>query len=319
MPVETAPTSSAVEPHDARPRPLMHRLVAEAAGSFLLVLAGLGVAMFNAKAGFSPAMAFGFALIVAYLAFGYASAHFNPAVTLGSAIAGRTRWVQVLPLIAAQLVGAVVATVMLWAILVGHPQIPETSALFSVAANGFGEHSPNAFPLASVLLAEVLGTGVFVSVFLAATTRGKSLALSPFAIGFAYTALLTFLIPLSNGSLNPARSTAAALFSDGWALSELWMFWAAPVLGAAIAGLIYRSVDVFTTPVASGTVVAAPSAEAEAEMEAEAEAEAEMEAEAEVEAEAEADEVTLASDTTSPQNADSFFDQDNTRTDSGKQ
>lgn len=274
MPDQTATTSlpetdslheNAIDPHPAKGPSLTHRLVSEAAGSFLLVLAGLGVAMFNAQAGFGPAMAFGFALIVAYLAFGYAGAHFNPAVTLGSAIAGRTRWVHVLPLILVQTVGAAVASLMLWAMLVGHPQIPETSQLFSVAANGFGEHSPNAFPLTSVLLAEVLGTAVFVAIFLGATGRGRGRALAPFAIGFAYTVLLTFLIPLSNGSLNPARSTAAALFSDGWALGELWLFWAAPVLGAAIAGLIYRSVDVFAGTFPAGATSDADVFTAEAE------------------------------------------------------
>ncbi len=269
MPIETATVMTAEAEmsrdeirarQDAESRPLPHRLVMEATGSFLVVLAGLGVAMFNAQAGLGPAMAFGFALIVAYLALGYAGAHFNPAVTLGSAVAGRTRWVLVLPLIVVQVVGAALAVVMLWAILVNHPQIPETSSLFAVASNGYGEHSPNAFPMASVLLAEVLGSALLVAVFLGATSRGKSLAVAPFAIGFAYAVLLTFLIPLSNGSLNPARSTAAVLFSEGWAFSQLWLFWAAPVLGAVIAGLIYRSVDVFTAP-ASDRVAADPADE----------------------------------------------------------
>lgn len=231
--------------------PLVARSLAEAAGSFLLVLAGLGVTILNTQTGVQPTLAFGLALIGAMVAFGYVSGgHFNPAVTLGSAIAGKTSRTSVLPYIVAQVVGGVVAAVFIWLLLSANQQFAgSVQALFAVSANGFADNSPTQFALSSALLAEVVGTAIFVAVVLGATSRTATGALrnagGPFAIGLVYAALLTFLLPITNGSLNPARSTAAAIFSEGWALEQLWLFWVAPVLGAAIAGLIYRSTDLF--------------------------------------------------------------------------
>lgn len=245
-------TAGPAEPHqgDSAPvRPLRSygmgvRSAAEGAGSFLVVLAGIGVTTLNTDAGIPPVLAFGFGLLAAMIAFGHVSGgHFIPALTLGSAIAGRTPWRSVLPYVVAQVVGAVAAAGLLWLILSANGQLPDSTTLFTVGANGFGEHSAVQFPLASSFLAEVVATALLVAVFLGATARFASRSVAPFAVGLTYAALLTVLLPITNGSMNPARSTAVAIFSEGWALEQLWLFWAAPVVGAVLAGLIYRSAE----------------------------------------------------------------------------
>ncbi|MCQ1952943.1 aquaporin [Arthrobacter sp. zg-Y238] len=230
------------------------RTVAEAIGSFLLLFVGIGIAIFGntAGGGIGSPLAFGLALAGAMAAFGFISGgHFNPAITLGSAVAGRTAWKFVLPYILAQLVGAVLGVAILWVVITGHDQIGEQARQFlSGTANGYGEHSTNLFPLPSALLMEVVGAALLTAVFLGAASRKagtgsrKSLAVSgAFAVGVTYAVLLTVLVPVTNGGINPARSTAVAIFSEGWALEQLWLFWVAPLLGAVIAGLIFRSVD----------------------------------------------------------------------------
>lgn len=226
---------------------LLGRSIAEAAGSFLLVLAGLGVSFFNPSGGLSAPLAFGLVLAAAMIAFGYISGgHFLPTITIGSALAGRTSWKAVLPYIAAQLVGALFAALILWVSMTGHPQIPETQPFFAAVANGFAENSATQFPLAGALLTEVIAAALLTAVFLGAGTR-LSAASGAFAVGVTYAALLTFLVPITGGSINPARSTAVAVFAEPWALEQLWLFWLAPLLGAAITGLIYRSLD-FASP-----------------------------------------------------------------------
>jgi aquaporin Z len=232
------------------------RAAAEGCGSFIVVLAGLGVTLLNTQAGVPPTLAFGFALLAAMIAFGYISGgHFNPAVTLGFAAAGRTPWGSVLPYIAAQLIGGAAAAGLLWLLLSANAQLTDVKGLFESAANGFDEHSVAAFPLTSAFLAEVVTTAILVAVFLGATARHANRATAPFAVGLTYAALLTLLLPVTNGSLNPARSTAAALFTGDWALAQLWLFFAAPLVGAMIAGLIFRSIDS-----ASGSAAAAATA-----------------------------------------------------------
>ncbi|KAD3436315.1 porin [Arthrobacter yangruifuii] len=230
------------------------RAVAEAIGSFLLLFVGVGIAIFGSSSGggITSPLAFGLALAGAMVAFGYISGgHFNPAITLGSAVAGRTAWKFVLPYILAQLVGAVLGVAMLWVVIAGHEQIGEqTREFLSATANGYDEHSTNLFPLASALLIEVIAGALLTAVFLGAASRRATAesrrpaaAKGAFAVGVTYAVLLTVLIPVTNGGINPARSTAVAVFSEGWALEQLWLFWVAPVLGAVIAGLIFRSVD----------------------------------------------------------------------------
>ncbi|MCC9203483.1 aquaporin [Arthrobacter sp. zg-Y769] len=228
------------------------RTVAEAIGSFLLLFVGIGIAIFSTGTGITSPLAFGLALAAAMVAFGYVSGgHFNPAITLGSAVAGRTAWKFVLPYVLAQVVGAVLGVAILWVVINGHTQIAEEARTFmSGTANGFDDHSTNFFPLTSALLMEVIAGALLTAVFLGAASRRattesrrSTAAKGAFAVGVAYAVLLTVLVPVTNGGINPARSTAVALFSEGWAREQLWLFWVAPLLGAVIAGLIFRSVD----------------------------------------------------------------------------
>lgn len=242
------------------------RTAAEAVGSFVVVLTGLGVTMLNTQSGVPPTLAFGIALLAAMIAFGYISGgHFNPAVTLGSAIAGRTGWGSVLPYILAQLVGGLAAAGLLWLLLSANSQLTDVNGLFAAASNGFEEHSAAQFPLSSSFLAEAVCTAILVAVFLGATARHAGRSTAPFAVGLTYAALLTLLLPVTNGGLNPARSTASALFTGDWAPAQLWLFFAAPLVGAVIAGLVFRSFDAAgrksaSAPAAAvGPTTAAPS------------------------------------------------------------
>jgi aquaporin Z len=242
------------------------RTAAEAVGSFVVVLTGLGVTMLNTQSGVPPTLAFGIALLAAMVAFGYISGgHFNPAVTLGAAVAGRTPWGSVLPYIVAQLIGGLAAGGLLWLLLSANSQLTDVNGLFAAASNGFEEHSAAQFPLTSSFLAEAVCTAILVAVFLGATARHAGRSTAPFAVGLTYAALLTLLLPVTNGGLNPARSTASALFTGDWAPAQLWLFFAAPIIGAVIAGLILRSLDAAgrksAAPApAAGAATAAPSA-----------------------------------------------------------
>lgn len=216
----------------------------EALGSFLVVLGGLGVTMLNPQAGIAPGVAFGLALAAAIAAFGRLSGgYFNPALTVGLAMAGRLPWKSVLPFILAQVLGALTATGLFWLIFSAHPQDIEIAGLFSAAANGYADHSSTQFPIASVLLVEVAAGALLAAVVLGSTGRRASRAAAPFAIGLTYGVLLTALAPIDNGAINPARSTATAVFAEPWAVQQLWLFWLAPLLGALIAGLLYRSFE----------------------------------------------------------------------------
>lgn len=230
---------------------LVGRLVAEGVGSFLLVFIGIGISFFNST-GISSALGFGLGLAAAMVAFGYVSGgHFNPVLTVGSALAGRTRWGSVLPYVVVQVLGAVLAAGILLITITGHPQITDTQQAFSLASNGYGEHSSAEFPLASALLTEVVSAALLTAVFLGATKRRRGAAGAAFAVGLTYAALLTFLGPITGGSINPARSTAPVFFAESWAVQQLWLFWAAPLLGAVITGLIFRSIDMSENPTPS--------------------------------------------------------------------
>ena len=212
-------------------------------GSFLLVFA-TAVAIFSGTGGVSSPLGVGLAAAAAMVAFGYVSGgHFNPAISLGSAAAGRTSWKALPVYVVAQLIGALLAYLILWVLFQGHPELTDTRQIFSVLANGYGTDYQLGFPLASALLAEVVATALLVAVFLGATVRRIPAVSAAFAVGVTYAVLLSILSPITGGSLNPARSTAAAIFAGGESLEQLWLFWAAPVLGALIAGLIYRSTD----------------------------------------------------------------------------
>ncbi|WP_240200861.1 MIP/aquaporin family protein [Cellulosimicrobium cellulans] len=263
----TAPTEAVavVQPS------LLARLGAEVFGTFFLVLAIVGVAMwvrfFNGNLVLAVALAGGLALVAGIAAVGHVSGgHFNPAVTLGAAIGGRTAWRDVLPYWLAQLVGALLAGVVLLAtipratldILQQNQLLDEatTGALFRATANGYEAHSPIVgtfggaaqqlglevtLPLLGALLIEAIGTAVFVGVILGVTDSRTRSTVAPIAIGFALAVLILVAAPFTNASLNPARSTVSAVFGGDWALSQLWVFWVAPLLGGAIAGLFYRA------------------------------------------------------------------------------
>ncbi|WP_421734595.1 aquaporin [Cellulomonas sp.] len=239
---------------------LVSRLGAEAFGTFALVLVGLGIALYNGISqlgALAVGLGFGIAVVAAIIAVGHVSGgHFNPAVTLGAAIGGRTPWKDVLPYWLAQLVGGILAAAVLFitvpsALPSAITQDPASTAksFFSSVANGFGEHSPLStasqgtveFSLVIGLLVEIVVTAVFVGIILGATDRRSANVQAPFAIGLSLAVLIFVAMPVTNASLNPARSTAAAVFSDSWALSQLWLFWVAPLVGAALAGLVYRA------------------------------------------------------------------------------
>jgi aquaporin Z len=239
----------------ARPG-LLPRLAAEAFGSLFLTLAGLGVPLFTIPQS-SPlpaALAAGLAVTAAMLAFGHVSGgHFNPAITAGHLLAGRIRAGAAAAYAAAQLAGALVAALALYGILRTLPGIADSRTAFDTVTAGFGEHSIIQAPLAAVLLLEMLGAAILVAVFLgtaARDTSGRSAA--PVAVGLSFAVLLQLGLSVGNLPFNPARAAASAVFSSGWALEQLWVFLAAPLVGAAVAGLLFRTFGAAPTPALSG-------------------------------------------------------------------
>ncbi len=235
---------------------LAQRLGAELLGTFWLVFGGCGAAVFaagflapNVLSGGSlhlgigfvgVALAFGLTVVTMAYAVGHVSgAHFNPAVTIGVAVARRFEWRDVPAYVAAQVVGGVLAGLAIWGIARGKPGFDVTGNL---AANGFGEHSPGGYSLVAVLCAEVLLTAVFLYVILGATDSRAPQGFAPLAIGLALTLIHLVSIPISNTSVNPARSTGVAFFNGDGAPGQLWLFWLAPILGAAIAGATFHLV-----------------------------------------------------------------------------
>lgn len=225
---------------------LTKRAVAELLGTFWLVLGGCGAAVLAATVplvgiGYvGVALAFGLTVLSgAYALGGLSGAHFNPAVTLGLTAAGRFPRNEVLPYIGAQVAGAVVAAFILYLIANGAPGFDAQASGF--AANGFGDHSPGGYNLPSALLTELVMTFMFLMVILGVTdTRTPALkAFAPLAIGLMLTLIHLVSIPVTNTSVNPARSTGPALFAGGWAIAQLWLFWVAPIVGAVLAGKLY--------------------------------------------------------------------------------
>jgi len=224
---------------DAAPT-LIQRLVAELAGTFILVFSVIGTAQFASQntTWLGVALAAGIAVLGSAYAFGHISGgHFNPAVSLGAAASGRFAWSDVLPYIGAQLVGGVLATTVLLGIRAGAGG--DVFASFTGSSNGFGDSSPLGFALPSVLLAEVVGTAIFLYIILGVTDRRAPSGFAPIAIGLTLAALHLVLIPVSNASLNPARSIATAVFGGAGSLEQLWAFIVAPIVGALIAGFTY--------------------------------------------------------------------------------
>jgi len=224
----------------------MKKLLAESLGTFILVFGGCGSAVFSAafpSVGIGllgVSLAFGLTVLTCAYALGPVSGcHLNPAVSIGLAVGRRFSWKEVPSYIGAQLVGAVVAAAVLVFLLKGQPSGYDAS-LSGLAANGFGDHSPGKYGLASALVAELVLTFIFLTVILGATAKAASPGQAGLAIGLALTLVHLIGIPLTNLSVNPARSTGPALFVGGWALEQLWLFWVAPIAGAALAGLCGR-------------------------------------------------------------------------------
>ena len=223
----------------------MKRLVAETLGTFVLVLGGCGSAVLATAfpelgIGFAGvALAFGLTVLVMACAVGHISGgHFNPAVTIGLTVGGRFPAAQVVPYIIAQLVGAVAAAGVLYLIASGKAGFDAVASGF--ASNGYGEHSPGGFSLQAGMIAELVLTAVFLIVIMGATDKRAPAGFAPIAIGLALTLIHLVSIPVTNTSVNPARSSGVAIFQGGWALEQLWMFWLLPIIGAAIGGAIYR-------------------------------------------------------------------------------
>jgi len=221
------------------------RLAAEFIGTFWLVLGGCGSAVLAAAfpglgIGFAGvALAFGLTVLTMAYALGPISGgHFNPAVSVGLAVAGRFSWIELIPYIIVQVVGAVAAAGLLYLVASGKTGFDPGG----FAANGYAEHSPGGYSMQSAAIIEGLLTGVFLFVILGATEGRAAAGFAPIAIGLALTLIHLISIPIDNTSVNPARSTGQALFVGGWAIQQLWLFWAAPIAGAVVAALIHREV-----------------------------------------------------------------------------
>jgi len=225
---------------------LFPRLIAEAFGTFVLVFAVIGTALYFSGVGglFAVAFAIGIAVMAAAYAVGSISGgHFNPAVTLGAAAAGRMLWRDVVPYIVAQIIGGIIASSLLLAIAAGGPDGFLKKAQDSgFVSNGWGAHSPGGFNLVSVILIEVILTAIFLWVILSVTAPGSTTAgFAPIAIGFTLALCLLISIPVSNASINPARSIATAIYGGPDALAQLWVFIVAPPVGALIAGFTWKT------------------------------------------------------------------------------
>jgi aquaporin Z len=223
---------------------LGRKLLAEFLGTFWLVLGGCGSAVISAGfpqlgIGFlGVALAFGLTVLTGAYAFGPVSGgHFNPAVSLGLAVAGRFSWKELLPYWGAQLLGATFAALILLIVAQGNIDF---SLAGGFAANGYDEHSPGGYALQSGFVIETVLTAVFLIVILGTTESRASVGFSPIAIGLTLTLIHLISIPVTNTSVNPARSTSQALFVGGWALEQLWLFWVAPLLGGVVGGLLHR-------------------------------------------------------------------------------
>jgi aquaporin Z len=222
---------------------LAKKLSAEFVGTLWLVLGGCGsavlaVAFPNLGIGFAGvALAFGLTVLTMAYAVGHISGcHLNPAVTFGLWAGRRFPASQLFPYIAAQLVGAIVGAGILYVIASGNPKF---SLAGGFASNGFAEHSPGGYSLAACLVTEIVMTFFFLVIILGSTHTRAPQGFAPIAIGLGLTLIHLISIPVTNTSVNPARSTGPALFVGGWALSQLWLFWVAPIVGAALAGVVY--------------------------------------------------------------------------------
>jgi aquaporin Z len=222
----------------------MKQFGAEFFGTFWLVLGGCGSAVLaaafpNVGIGLlGVALAFGLTVLTMAFAIGHISGcHLNPAVSIGLCAGGRFPARQLLPYIVAQVLGAVLAGGVLFVIASGQAGFDVRGGF---ASNGYGEHSPGGYSLTAALVTEIVMTMMFLIVILGATDKRAPQGFAPIAIGLCLTLIHLISIPVTNTSVNPARSTGVALFAGGWALGQLWLFWVAPIIGAFIGAAVYR-------------------------------------------------------------------------------
>ena len=225
---------------------MLNKLSAEFFGTFWLVFGGCGSAVLAAGfpelgIGFAGvALAFGLTVLTMAYAVGHISGgHFNPAVTLGLFAGGRIPVSTVVPYIISQVIGGILAGGVLYLIASGKAGFDVSASGF--ASNGYGEHSPGGYSLTAAIIAEFVLTAFFLIVIHGATDKRAPAGFAPLAIGLALTLIHLISIPVTNTSVNPARSTGVALFQGDWALSQLWVFWIVPIIGAIAGGLIYRN------------------------------------------------------------------------------
>ncbi len=218
---------------------------AEAFGTFWLVFGGCGSAVLAAGfpelgIGFAGvALAFGLTVLTMAYAVGHISGgHFNPAVTLGLFAGGRIPFSTVVPYVISQVIGGIIAGGVLYLIASGKAGFDVSASGF--ASNGYGEHSPGGYSLTAAIIAEFVLTAFFLIIIHGATDKRAPAGFAPLAIGLALTLIHLISIPVTNTSVNPARSTGVAVFQGDWALSQLWVFWIVPIVGAMAGGLIYR-------------------------------------------------------------------------------
>ena len=223
------------------------KYAAEVIGTFWLTFAGCGSAVI--AAGFPQvgigllgvALAFGLTVVTMAYAVGHISGgHFNPAVTIGLAAGGRFPASQVPGYIVSQVIGGIAAAALLYFIASGAPGFDVAKGF---ASNGYGEHSPGKYGLGSAFVMEFVMTAVFLFVIFGATSKQAPVGFAPLAIGLALVLIHLVSIPVTNTSVNPARSTGPALFVGGWAISQLWLFWVAPIIGGILGGVLYRWIN----------------------------------------------------------------------------
>ena len=223
----------------------MKKLGAEFFGTFWLVFGGCGSAVLAAA---FPGVGIGFAgvslafgltvLTMAYAVGGISGGHFNPAVSVGLAAAGRFSWSELPGYVIAQVVGGAAGALVLYLIASGKADF---STAGGFASNGYGEHSPGGYSIGAAFIAEVVLTAFFLIIILGATGKKVPAGFAPIAIGLALTLIHLISIPVTNTSVNPARSTAVAIFTGGWAIQQLYMFWIAPIIGAVIGAAIHKA------------------------------------------------------------------------------
>lgn len=225
---------------------MVNKLGAEFFGTFWLVLGGCGSAVLAAAFPhvgiglLGVALAFGLTVLTMAFAIGHISgAHLNPAVTCGLVAGGRFPAKDLVPYIIAQVLGATIGAGVLYIIASGAAGFDVSSGF---ASNGYGEHSPGGYSLASSLVCEIVMAFMFLFVIMGATDKRAPKGFAPIAIGLCLTLIHLISIPVTNTSVNPARSTGVALFAGGWAIQQLWLFWAAPIIGGVLGGIVYRIV-----------------------------------------------------------------------------